>query len=295
MNQHTDRGRKEVTADGSTGSEGLFEEAEALEPSYVPQELPHRGAQVEKTASVLVPAVRGGTPSNLLVYGRKGTGKTATVRYVGEELVSTARRFGRDCEVEHVDCEDLNTGYQALVRLARELGRDIPTAGLPRDLVYDAVLGELDSRGSVVVVVLDGIERFAGGGGRALYSVSSMNEDLEESRVSLVCVSDDVCLTESLNPKLRSSLAEETVYFPPYSVDEVRDILTVRAEKAFEDGAVSEDAVRLCAVFAAKKHDGAHRGLELLRKAGEKAEGSQVDEVCRRDVLRARGSVFGDG
>jgi cell division control protein 6 len=65
---------------------GIFQSRDVLRPTYTPSELPHRTEQINSLASVLVPALRGETPSNVLIYGKTGTGKTAVAKYVGKEL-----------------------------------------------------------------------------------------------------------------------------------------------------------------------------------------------------------------
>lgn len=265
----------------------VFGNTEALKPSYIPKELPHRDEQVEKTASVLVSALRSETPSNILMYGRKGTGKTATARYVGREFESAGRRFGVDCVVEHVDCGEVDTRYRVLTRLARELGRDdVPEIGWPTDRVYDAVVDGVESHGSVVVV-LDEVGRLVEkSGDRALYSLSRMNRDLNEARVSLICVSDDPGFTDIVGTRVKSSLCEEVVYFPSYTADQLRDILRRRVETAFADGAVSDDVVPACAAFASRVGGDARYALDLLRAAGETA-GSELRTVTREDVVQS--------
>src|SRR5687767_15235785 len=66
--------------------EPLFKNKEVMRPAYTPEILPHRDAQIHALASVLVPALRAETPSNVLIYGKTGTGKTAVAKYVGKEL-----------------------------------------------------------------------------------------------------------------------------------------------------------------------------------------------------------------
>ena len=70
-------------------SESIFVNREVLRHSYRPVDLPHRQPQIDQVASILAPAIRDETPSNILIYGKTGTGKTASVRYVGGELIDT--------------------------------------------------------------------------------------------------------------------------------------------------------------------------------------------------------------
>ena len=58
-----------------------------MRPSYTPDILPHREREINDLASVLVPALHGETPSNVFIYGKTGTGKTAVSKFVGKELL----------------------------------------------------------------------------------------------------------------------------------------------------------------------------------------------------------------
>ena len=46
---------------------GIFQSRDVLRPTYTPSELPHRTEQINDLASILVPALRGETPSNVPV------------------------------------------------------------------------------------------------------------------------------------------------------------------------------------------------------------------------------------
>jgi len=272
--------------------DGVFNNIEALKSSYTPSELTYRESQLDKTASVLVSALRGDTPSNILMHGRKGTGKTTTARYVGRELESAGQGIGEPCEFKYLDCGEFDTQNKVITRLARKFGRsDVPETGWPKDHVYEVLLNAIDSHQHVVVLALDEIDKLVkNDGDRVLYSLSRINTDLDNSTVSLIGISDDVQLTRMFDPRIKSSLGEVKVFFQPYSKDELREVLDRRADTAFEDGAVTQDAVALCAEFAVEEREYGDAGyaLDLLRAAGEKSESLGARTVLKEDVRRAR-------
>ncbi len=55
---------------------------EILRETYIPTRLPHREHQIRQVVEILAPALKGNVPSNLLIYGKIGTGKTAVVAQV---------------------------------------------------------------------------------------------------------------------------------------------------------------------------------------------------------------------
>ena len=65
------------------------------------------------------PSLRNETPSNILIYGKTGTGKTACVRYIGAELEKASSTMGPLCRIVHLNCEVIDTQYRVLAQIAK--------------------------------------------------------------------------------------------------------------------------------------------------------------------------------
>jgi cell division control protein 6 len=109
---------KENLFDNLLNIEPIFDNKEILRHSFTPDELLHRDSEINTIASILVTALRGDTPSNILIYGKTGTGKTASVRYVSRELKKTSIQYNVPCDVEYINCEVVDTKYRILAQLA---------------------------------------------------------------------------------------------------------------------------------------------------------------------------------
>jgi cell division control protein 6 len=331
--------------DDLLSGEPIFENKEVLRPSYTPHELPHRTEQINQMATILVSALRGETPSNILIYGKTGTGKTASAKFVSQELESTSQKYDVPCEVEYINCEVTDTQYRVLAQLAnkfieknqrlidRQLDRlrdlrsrvatepgvlastefgsiseledrieeyeddrdemeTVPMTGWPTDRVYSTFFDAVDYHERVVVIMLDEIDKLVEkSGDDTLYNLSRMNSELDNSRISIMGISNDLKFTDFLDPRVKSSLGEEEIVFPPYDATQLRDILQHRADVAFKSGALTEDVIPLCAAFAAQEHGDARRALDLLRTAGELAERSQADTVEEQHVRQAQDKI----
>jgi len=128
-------------------------------------------------------------------------------------------------------------------------------------------------------------------GDDTLYNLSRMNAELEHSRVSIIGISNDLKFTDFLDPRVKSSLGEEEIVFPPYDANQLRDILEHRARIAFVGDALTDDVIPLCAAFAAQEHGDARRALDLLRTAGELAERDDTDNVEEDHVRQAQEKI----
>ncbi len=276
-------------------SSTIFKKREAVRYDYVPDSLPHREKEVRKMALILSPVLKGSAPSNLFIYGRTGTGKTAVAKYVKEQLIMKAGELRAPVAVSYINCRINGTSYRVIVQLARDLGAEVPSMGLPYDEVYQRFLSHLEANGIVAVIFLDEIDQLISrGDDKALYSLVRINSELSRSAVSLVGITNDLKFKEVLDPRVVSALSDEELFFEPYNAEQLRDILQRRAELAFVDGALDEAVIPLIAAYAAQEGGDARVGIDLLRLAGEIAEREGSSVVTVDHVERAREKMRDD-
>jgi len=266
----------------------LFLNREALGPDYMPGHLPFRDSQTKAVAQILAPILRGSKPSNLLLYGKTGTGKTAVTNYVLSKLKAEANN--PNLVLAYVNTRLADGEYRTLADFAKFLDlkkeKQIPLTGLAIGEVIDRISENIKSSKKKVVLVLDEIDYLVKlFGDDILYAFTRSGEKLAPGFLALVGISNDLKFKESLDPRVLSSLSEEELVFPPYTVDELRQILTERARVAFRPLVASPAAINLCAAMAGSEHGDARRAIDLLRIAGEVAEREglkQIDESCIR-------------
>jgi cell division control protein 6 len=284
----------------------IFRNREVLRHSYRPQILPHRRPQIDQVASILAPSLKNETPSNILIYGKTGTGKTAVARYVGTELENASTHMGTSCRVVHLNCEVIDTQYRVLAQISKSMTGDdelssdkvrsiIPMTGWPTDQVYQELKNQLEATGGVLVIVLDEIDKLVKkSGDETLYNLTRINTDLKKSKVSMIGISNDLSFKDFLDPRVLSSLSEEELVFPPYNAPQLCDILQQRADIAFVEGALDECVIPLCAALAAQEHGDARRALDLLRVSGEIADRDESEHVQEKHVKIAQAKIETD-
>ncbi len=279
----------------SISASRIFKDRDKLSPDYVPLSLPYRENEIRHIATVLAQALRGYKPSNLFIYGLTGTGKTAVARLVMSRLNEKAREMNVPVKTVYVNCRQRDTTYRVLADILEDLGEHVPFTGLSIAELYRRLVAKLDSLGGTVIVALDEIDFLVKKhGDDLLYKLTRINGELKRSSLSIVGITNDINFIESLDPRIRSSLGEEEIVFPPYDAVQLRGILEERAREAFHEGVLEEDVVPLCAALAAREHGDARKALDLLRVSGEIAEREGSPKVTSAHVEKARGELERD-
>jgi cell division control protein 6 len=322
----------------------VFRNREVLRPTYTPEDLPHRGNQINHLASILVAALKNETPSNVFIYGKTGTGKTAVVRLIGKELEKKAMEitkkhqeetlkitldqsgnginelmknitnklgfrdtFGLDLDSElkktvnfiYINCQHVDTQYRILTHIANSMisrwDDRLPLTGLPTDEVYNRLLNSIDKYSGVTIIILDEIDKLVEkSGDDILYNLTRINTDLKNSKASIIGITNNLKFTDFLDARVKSSLGEDELIFPPYDAEQLQDILNQRAGNAFIHHSLEIAVIPLCAALAAQEHGDARRALDLLRVSAEIAEREGGGKVIEKHVRKALNKIEQD-
>jgi len=273
--------------------ERIFKNREALASTYIPPEFPHRDNEINAVANILKPALYGARPSNILIYGQTGTGKTAVAKFICKQIVSKANTEGKKIHTAYINCKQTNTPYGILTNIGKTYSStwedQIPNAGWRIDKVYSALKQKADEDGGIAIVVLDEIDTLVSkNGDDILYHLTGLNSDLNNSKISLIGISNDTKFTSWLDPRVKSRMGEESLTFAPYNALQIEDILVQRAKMAFNEGVIDPLVLSYCSSRAALEHGDARKALDLLRIASEIAEREGEEIVTVKYVSKAQ-------
>jgi len=270
----------------------IFNDKSVLQSNYRPDEIPHREEQIKQLASILAPVLRGERTSNLFLYGKTGTGKTLSILYLKDELIKRSKLNGNEgsipLNIEYLNCKlkkVSDTEYRILAELIRKLGGKISDTGLPTETVYNKFIELVDSKSQFLLLILDEIDQAVKKiSSDFLYNLTRLNSELSRTQIGIIGISNDLTFLDGIDPRVRSSLSEEEIVFPPYNAIQLQEILNTRSKIAFKPGVVEEGVVQKCAAFAAREHGDARRALDLLRVAGELAERDGVSKILLKHI-----------
>ena len=275
----------------------LFVNRELLRSSFVPEVLPHREQQIHELAQILSPALNYETPSNVIIYGKTGTGKTVVVKYVGEELQIKGTAMGKQIHFLYINAQLIDSLYKILQYIGQQLINNtldiIPLNGLPIDALFSKITQRLDTHKQIIIIVLDESDKIKTND-EALYMLTRVNEQLQNAKISIICISNDLKYTEFLDPKVLSSFGPENMIFNAYDAQELQDILRERARVALKSDTIDDEVIPLCAALAAREHGDARKALDLLRVSAEIAERNSDLKITRQHVRLAQKKIESD-
>ncbi len=256
---------------------GVFKNEEVLFSEFLPDMLPHRETQIQLIGKNLKPAIFGRKPQNTFIFGSPGIGKTHVTKFIFKELENESGRI----KTIYINCWDYKTATAILTKIALEMGAFVQRRGVSKDEILERLIEALNKTNKNLLICFDEVDQLIRNDQEILYDILRINL-YEKKFIGLVFISNDAHIFSKLEPRISSSLSMDDMRFKPYTLDEMKDILQVRAENALRK--TESGVVILCANQAIKKGGDVRIGLDCLLKAARNADSKGRDFVSIEDV-----------
>jgi cell division control protein 6 len=288
----------------------VFRRKEALSPRYVPKTLPHRQPHLNMLRSLFSDFLEKPMEAYqkvVQIFGPTGSGKTCTAMRFGMELEGEAVRRGIKLRFIHVNCKlGVDSTYALYQTILQKVSPESLGRGYsPSEMLRQTML-HLRRTGEYMLLAVDDVDYLVRtlkekrGEGGVIFDLTRLNEMYlgEEQRVAgVIFIAKDASFRELLDPAEVSTLGSVILRLPPYTGEQLAEILAERVEEAFRPGAVGEEVIEFVADLAAGKqyNPGDCRfALDILLTAGIIADSEWADSV-RLDHVRIAAAEWFDG
>jgi orc1/cdc6 family replication initiation protein len=198
---------------------GIIANFEILSEDYIPENIPGREPQINEVRFCLDPVSKRKKPINAWLYGPPGSGKTATSRYMLNQLKQAYRVYG-----VYVNCWERNSLYSVVEKVITEL-RILGAEKLDSSFKMERLQRHL--RDTPLILVLDEIDQPPPKERNSiLYNLCGIKS------IGLICISNSRSFLYDLDERVKSRLNATQTEFRPYSVSDLCYILSLRAETA---------------------------------------------------------------
>jgi archaeal cell division control protein 6 len=235
---------------------------------YLPSDVTGREAQIEELKACLEPAVRKQKPVHAWLYGRPGSGKTSTAKFILRQFESRTPVQGI-----YINCWEHATLHSVVDKIVRELRL------LRTDQQNTSVKLERFERhiaDQPFIIVLDEIDQPASKERNAIiYNLCRLE------KVGLVCICNSRSFLYELDERIKSRLNPKQIEFRLYTVNDLSSILEQRAKVGLLPGSWNRDKLERIAKLA---EGDARVAIQTLKRAADYAQLKGVREISDEHI-----------
>ncbi len=273
---------------------GFYEDYKYLTEKYVPEEILHRDDEIDKIYKKLgkyINPLRNFKNWNLVIHGKTGIGKTHAVKRVKKGISEEMGNGNIDYEFIYVNCAD-KTVYQIFIKIIRSIDQSYPHTGWGLDRVINdlkSILIDLDK----LILVLDEVDKLSVRKGKNLdtliyrYKREALPNNLRGEDV-FITITNDNSIYNKLKKHNKDVYRANDLLFRDYAAPEIIDILSKRCDKAFKDGVIDDESIKLAGCISKRKGGASIRyAINLVKQAAAIIEDADRCTISTEDVKRA--------
>ena len=284
-------------------SNDIFKDRTKLSPRYIPSELVHRERQIHLLVRIFTDIQK--DPDNfpltvLQVIGPTGIGKTSTIMKFSSILEKELRSNKINLKIAYINLK-LHGGnkYAIYKYLLNCIAPELPPQGLSAEEMLRQMLDYLILNNIYSLIILDGIDYLIKISKETgiIYDLTRLNEFDPTKKCNVkgvIFISRSTEYYEKLDKAELSSLGRGFIEFPPYTIEQISDILMRRSKEAFENNVVGTDIIDLVAkiIISPIINGNIRYALDLLSYAGNLAESEGTRRILSEHIRKINRQIY---
>jgi cell division control protein 6 len=232
-----------------------------------------RDEEIKELSSHFAPMFRGGHPVHLSLYGKTGTGKTVTMLYYLNMLQAICRKKNIDMMYTHLDLSTPKPCFRVLNDLACYLDASKRyKKGISLDELMSKIEEKMEGYRGYFIIFVDEIDHVRRDLDSFLKFLVKRLPQTVALKLVLVFTSNRLNWQENIDPRIKSFLKINEVFFKPYDAHDLQQILSLRIRKALNQQMIEEGVLQKIAAISSRTHGDARKAVELLSKSALIAE-----------------------
>lgn len=248
---------------------------EKLSHDYIPSSLSAREKQIKELVFCISPTIKGGNPIHVWIYGKPGTGKTATCKFFLNKMDKEHNIPGL-----YINCWRNNSFFAILDKIVREL-RILGAEKLNTSFKLERFQNYLKNR--PFILLLDEIDKLPKKDkNNILYNFCNMGN------LGIIAICNDRYVLYGLDKRVKSRLNPQQIKFPVYGEEDLLQILSRKAISSLAPGSYNSSILKEIVRVA----DGDIRvAIQTLKNAAYLAEKENTSSIEIEHVLKENNST----
>ncbi|XP_053426805.1 cell division control protein 6 homolog [Nycticebus coucang] len=262
-----------------------YQQTKLVLNTAVPDRLPAREKEMNVIRNFLREHICGEKAGSLYLSGAPGTGKTACLSRILQDLKKELKGFKNIM----LNCMSLRTAQAVFPAIAQEICQEEVSRPAGKDMMRKLEKHMTAEKGPMIVLVLDEMDQLDSKGQDVLYTLFEWPW-LSNSRLILIGIANTLDLTDRLLPRLqaRGKCKPRLLNFPPYTRVQIATILQDRLSQVSRDQVLDNAAIQFCARKVSAVSGDVRKALDVCRRAIEIVESDVKSQTILKPLSECK-------
>lgn len=264
-----------------------YQQAKLVLNTAVPDRLPAREKEMDVIRNFLREHICGRKSGSLYLSGAPGTGKTACLSRILQDLKKELKGF----KTIMLNCMSLRSAQAVFPAIAQEICQEEVSRPAGKEMMRKLERHLTAEKGPMILLVLDEMDQLDSKGQDVLYTLFEWPW-LSSSRLVLIGIANTLDLTDRILPRLqaRENCKPQLLNFPPYTRNQIATILQDRLNQASRDQVVDSAAIQFCARKVSAVSGDVRKALDVCRRAIEIVESDIKSQTILKPLSECKSS-----